>query len=605
MTSTTPFQAADAAPPSRWTARDGAAHYGLPGWGAGYFDADDAGRVVVRPDQRPDRSAALDDVLAELARRGVTPPILIRFPQILEHRAGVIRGAFDRAISDAGYRGRYTCVYPVKVNQHRGVLERISALAPALGLGLEAGSKAELIAVLAATADTPGTPIICNGFKDDECLDLIVLAAAMGRPITPIIERRAELDAALRLSDARRVDVALGLRLKLASPGAGRWQASGGLGSKFGLFVAEAADAARDLIHAGLGRRLTVLHSHIGSQIADLGAVRRAARELARVAVELRRLGASITTLDLGGGLGVDYDGGADGPTSIGYTADEYARALVDETRAVFDDAGEPHPDLITESGRALVAHESVLVTDVVGVSAHAPAPTGPDIAGAGASTLAPLRDLARLAERPPGDDPAGALRRALDARDALTGAFTAGRANLADRALGDRLFRVAGLSAVDALTRTGADPPDADRLADLLFDLYFCNFSIFQSLPDLWALGQRFPACPLTRLDERPTRRAVLCDMTCDSDGEMRSFPGPAGVGGGLMLHEPRPGAPYRVGVFLVGAYQEILGDLHNLFGDPGAAHVTIDDAGRAVIEEVIPGDSADDALRLVGHDT
>ncbi len=587
----------------RWSAQQGAEFFGVPAWGDGYLGVDEAGRLTVMPERDPSRAIVLADAVAELRERGLSTPMLVRFPQLLEHRATVIRGAFDDAITRHGYRGSYTCVYPIKVNQHRSVVERMRSLAPRLGLGLEAGSKPELVAVLAWTSDTPGTPIVCNGFKDSEYLETVLLAAGMGRPITPIVERREELDEILRLSERLGVTPNLGLRVKLASPGAGRWQASGGLGSKFGLFVAEALDAAKQLIDAGLGERLTILHCHIGSQIADLRTVRRATRELARIAVELRRLGAAITTLDLGGGLGVDYDGARTaGHSSIDYTVASYADALVAEVAAVFDAAGLPHPDLMTESGRALVAYESVLVFDVIGVSGHAPEPTDAERAAAGASDLEPLRELSALADS---SDPAPQrLQAAAVARDALAELFTSGGASLAERALGDRLFHLVGHAALEEMARAGQSPPEPDRLADILFDLYFCNFSIFQSLPDLWALGQRFPTCPLTRLDERPTRRAVLCDVTCDSDGEMRSFPSRAGAGGGLTLHTPRPGEPYDLGVFLVGAYQEILGDMHNLFGDPDAALVALDDAGRLVIEEAAPGDRVADALRYVGHD-
>ena len=587
-----------------WSIEQSASFFGVKDWGAGYFAINDAGHMVVRPDQSPDREIDLQSLVNSIRGRNVGTPVLLRFPQMLRHRAGLIRDAFDRAIDSANYGNTYTCVYPIKVNQHRYVVEQMLAIGADLGFGLEAGTKPELLAVLGLTAGAPDTPIICNGFKDDEYIETVVLAAKLGRNILPVVERRQELDSILRLSEKHGVETPFGLRIKLASPGAGRWQASGGLASKFGLFVAEAIDCMHDLQQRGAQHRLTLLHCHIGSQVCDLTSFRSAVRELTRVYVELRALGAGLDTIDVGGGLGVDYDGSGDASaSSINYDIDEYASTVVHEIAQVCESAKAPHPRIISESGRALVAYWSALIFDVLGVSRHAPAPTEQDISAIDDSSPPALQTLAAILQREM-DQPSESLKSAMDARDALTRAFADGNASIEQRALGERLFRVVGQRALHAFAATGDTPPQPERLADLLSDLYFCNLSIFQSLPDLWALGHVFPFAPIARLNEQPTRRAVLCDITCDSDGEARLFPGAAGEGGGIVLHEPGSGAPYDIGVFLVGAYQEILGDLHNLLGDTNAAHVSLNEHGETVIDEVIHGDRVRDVLGYVGID-
>lgn len=584
-----------------WSLDEAADFFGIPDWGAGYFAVSDAGRVVVRPDKDPLREIDLQELVNSLRAQGVATPVLLRFPQMLKHRARAIRDAFDRAIQDANYNNEYTCVYPIKVNQHRYVVEQMRDIGAELGFGLEAGTKPELLAILGMTAGWPKRPIICNGFKDDEYIETVVLAAKLGRDIIPVVERKQELDAILRYSRKHNVEAKFGLRIKLASPGAGRWQASGGLASKFGLFVAEALDCFRTLQKHGLEDRLVLLHCHIGSQVCDLKSFKYAVRELTRIYTELRALGAGITTIDVGGGLGVDYEGShAATSSSINYDLASYAETVVREISRVCEEADQPHPRIISESGRALVAYWSVLIFDVVGVSRHVPTPTDDEIALIRSSPSGAMRSFVELLDAPP-ESPAETLRCALDLRDEITKAFTYGDLTLEERALGERLFRAVGQSALDAIAQLGEAPPDPERLADLLCDLYFCNMSIFQSLPDLWALGQLFPFCPINRLNERPTRRAVLCDISCDSDGEARLFPSRAGEGGGIVLHEPTSGEPYDIGVFLVGAYQEILGDLHNLLGDTNAAHVTLDDDGRTIIDEAIPGDSVSDVLRYV----
>lgn len=587
-----------------WTTERSASFYGVSDWGHGYLAVNEAGHLVVRPDQDPQRAIDLADLMTQLRSRQVGSPVLLRFPQMLQHRARRIRAAFDQAIASANYKNTYTCVYPIKVNQHRYVVEQMLAIGAELGFGLEAGTKPELLAVLGLTAGAPDTPIICNGFKDDEYIETVVLAAKLGRNILPVVERRQELDSILRLSEKHGVETPFGLRIKLASPGAGRWQASGGLASKFGLFVAEALDCMRELKQRGAQHRLTLLHCHIGSQVCDLTSFRGAVRELTRVYVELRALGAGLETIDVGGGLGVDYDGsGEASASSINYGIDAYASTVVREIANVCDSAQAPHPRIISESGRALVAYWSALIFDVLGVSRHAPAPTEQDISAIDGSSPSALQTLASILQREM-EQPTESLKSAMDARDELTRAFADGKASIEQRALGERLFRVVGQRALHAFAATGETPPQPERLADLLSDLYFCNLSIFQSLPDLWALGHVFPFAPISQLNERPTRRAVLCDITCDSDGEARLFPGAAGEGGGIILHEPGSGAPYDIGVFLVGAYQEILGDLHNLLGDTNAAHVSLNENGETVIDEVIHGDRVRDVLGYVGID-
>ncbi|MEM9881998.1 MAG: biosynthetic arginine decarboxylase [Planctomycetota bacterium] len=533
-----------------WSPGDAAALYGLPRWGGGYFGVNEDGHVTVRPGRDAGPRLDLHRMVGDLQQRGLRTPILLRFPDVLGDRLGRLADAFADAIAERGYAGGYRGVYPIKVNQQRHVVGDLIRHGKPRGFGLEAGSKPELLAVL-ALCPGPETLIVANGFKDRAFLEAVVLGQKIGQNVVPVIERAAELPVLIERAAAHGVRPRLGLRVKLAAAGSGRWHATGGPRSKFGLTAGEVLDAVTRLRqHDALGG-LNLLHFHLGSQIEDLPTLESAVTEAARLYVELARLGAGLDTLDVGGGLGVDYGQG------VGYDLRAYADTVVEHVGGVCRDAGVAPPTIVTEAGRAMTAHHSVLVFDVVGRSETAnslPLTPSPDTAAAEA-----------------------ALRR-VQAR------FNRGDATLAQRASVERRYAAA---------------PDASS-ADTLFG----NVSVFQSLPDSWAIDQLFPVLPIHRLGERPTRRAVVADLTCDSDGVLDRFP----LGG----EQPSPtlpvhaddGQPYRLGVFLVGAYQETLGDLHNLFGDTDAVHVALDADGRPHVEEVVRGDTVADVLRYVQYD-
>ncbi|MBW3597588.1 MAG: biosynthetic arginine decarboxylase, partial [Planctomycetes bacterium] len=602
----------------RWSARAAAEFYQTPHWGAGYFSVGENGNLLVHPTKDPAKSLDLKQLVDRLQLQGVDLPVLLRFSGILQNRIRELNDAFQRAIQEYGYRGRYCCVFPVKVNQQRHVVEEVMQFGREYGFGLEAGSKPELLAVAAAAY--PETPIICNGFKDSEFIEMAMLARKMGRPIIPVVEKYTEL--AMILHHAERIGVrpAIGMRVKLASPGSGRWALSGGYRSKFGLTVSEILRGLEELRERGMEDCLKLLHFHLGSQITNIRHVKRALHEAGRIYVELAKRGAGMEYLDVGGGLGVDYDGSQTNfDSSMNYTLQEYANDVVHHIQQVCDDAELPHPTIISESGRALVSHHSVLVFSVLGVSSQsANGEPGDDEAppefSTGESNIRSLLNNGELeeAEAPLKDlldtyrelKPSNLLESYHDAQQALEmliHMFNAGRLSLELRAAAEDLFR-AICRKIRTLTRElDRVPEELHAIDQMLADTYFCNFSLFQSIPDSWAINQLFPVMPVHRLHERPTRPAVLGDITCDSDGKIDHF-----ISGVNESREYRPtinlhaydGSPYYLGVFLVGAYQEILGDLHNLFGDTNAVHVTLSDDGEVILENVVKGDSVREVL-------
>jgi len=593
---------------SDWSIADASAMYGIDAWGQGVFDVDASGDLVVRP-HRDGPSVSLPRLVEELRRRDANPPVVVRFTDVLHGRIGELWGCFERAIDEMAYRGSYRPVYPIKVNQQRQVVESVLT-APAGRVGVEVGSKPELLAVL-AMPEAADRLVICNGFKDRDYLRAVVLAGKLGREIVPVIERFEELRVLVELAEELGVEPALGLRVKLSSRGAGRWAGSAGERSKFGLTVTEVLDAAELLRKRGLLGCLRLVHVHIGSQVDDVAAVKRGVNELARVYAELWRAGATgLSMIDVGGGLGVDYDGSKGrGSASVNYAMQEYANNVVYHVGEVLTRAEVPHPAIVTECGRAMVAHASVLVVDVLGVAKVGEPEAGLD-------TI----DAAQLAQLPP---PVQTLyeswREINDTnwveyyhdsvmnRDELLSLFSLGYCTLAERALGERLFGAIRSWVAERVSASANPPEELAGLPDASADTYHCNWSIFQSLPDAWAIDQVFPIVPLHRLDERPTRRGVLADVTCDSDGRVDRFIGgadhPQGRGV-LELHELRAGERYTLGVFLVGAYQEILGDMHNLFGETNAVHVRLGEDGEPIVEELVEGDRADEVLRYVGFD-
>jgi arginine decarboxylase len=597
-----------------WTIQDSTELYGIGRWGSGYFAVGENGRMRVQPRGKDGPSIDLGEVVAGLRERGLWAPVLLRFNDITDHRMGSLRAAFDKAIAEEAYRGKYEAVYPIKVNQQRSVCEQIKTAAARYGFGLEAGSKPELLAVLALTADTPTIPIVCNGFKDEEYIETVILSSRIRDRIYPIVERPSDLDLIIRIAQQHNVTPRIGVRIKPSAKGMGRWQGSAGEAAKFGLTAAQLVEAVDKLRAAGMLDCLQVVHFHIGSQVCDIISFKTAITELAWTYAELRRMGAGVTHINVGGGLGVDYDGSRSATdSSVNYDLHEYAADVVYRIKAVCDQAEQPHPNIFSESGRAMVAHGSMLVVDVLASSGL---PGAVDVATVRAQLDAmddaprPVLDLLSTYERLNEGRISELSHDAMAARDEAIGLFQYGLLSLDLRATSERLFKAiaAGLLArPDAVDADDVLVEDVRPLAGVVRETFFCNFSLFQSMPDAWAIDQLFPITPLRRLNERPTRRGILADMTCDSDGAIKRFPATdAGeADDALLLHDIKDDEHYEVGIFLVGAYQEVLGDLHNLFGDTHAVHIELDDEENSwAIAEVVEGDTVKEVLGYLQYD-
>lgn len=582
----------------KWKIQDALETYEVPYWGKGYFSVNEKGHVVVHPTKNPNEAIDLKDLIDQLLTRGIQLPILLRFPEILRHRVTEIHDAFQKAISDFNYKGNYCCVYPIKVNQQRHVVEEILDVSRSFHFGLEAGSKPELLAVL-ALSNGGDTPIICNGFKDDEFIKMTVLARKIGRNIIPVIEKYTELETLVRYSEQWNVRPAMGVRVKLATKGAGRWRSSAGFRSKFGLTLSECLEAVEYLKARNMADCLQLVHFHLGSQITNIRNIKQALTEAGRIYTELHRVGAGVRYLDVGGGLGIDYDGSqTDFESSINYTLQEYANDVVFRIMSVCDEAEVPHPIIVSESGRAMVAYHSALVFDVLGVSNVDRYQSPPEIPEDAPQQIIDLnsiyRDLSKknLLEN---------YHDAVQSLDETLHMFNLGSMSIENRAMAERLFWAVCGKVMKVVREMDYVPEELQGLEALLSDTYFCNFSIFQSMPDSWAIKQLFPMMPIHRLDEPPTRRAVLGDITCDSDGKVEQFIDLRDVRNTLELH-PFTGEPYYIGAFLLGAYQEILGDLHNLFGDTNAVHVTLEE-GELCVDTVIKGNTVREVLAYVQY--
>jgi arginine decarboxylase len=583
----------------KWKIQDAIETYGVRHWGKGYFGINKQGHVTVQPTKRADAAVDLKELVDQLQERGIQLPILLRFTDILRHRVGEIHDAFKQAMEDYEYHGGYCCVYPVKVNQQRQVVEEILDFGKAFQFGLEAGSKPELLAVLALTNGLD-TPIICNGFKDDEFIEMTVLARKIGKQIIPVVEKFTELEAIVRHAENHRVRPAVGVRVKLAARGAGRWRSSAGYRSKFGLTLTELLEAVEYLKQRDMADCLQLVHFHLGSQITNIRSIKNALTEAARIYVELHRVGAGVRFLDIGGGLGIDYDGSqTDFESSVNYTLQEYANDAVFRTKSVCDEAGVPHPTIISESGRAVVAYHSLLVFDVLGTSDFDRYQVPEELP---ADAPQQVQDLFSIYTELKKKNLLESYHDAVQAVDEGLNMFNLGALSLEMRALVERLFWAVCNKILHKVREMDFTPEELEGLEGMLSDTYFCNFSVFQSIPDSWAIKQLFPVMPIHRLDDPPTRRAVLGDITCDSDGKIDQFIDLRDVRNTLQLH-PYDGKPYYLGAFLLGAYQEILGDLHNLFGDTNAVHVSVDENGEYSIDEVIKGDTVREVLAYVQY--
>ena len=585
---------------TNWTIRDSLDLYHVLDWGSGFFAINESGNLEVRPKTNDARNIDLLELVEDLGRRGVRTPLLIRFNDILDSRVRGLHDCFCEAIKDIDYQGSYRGVYPIKVNQQRHVVEELVRYGASKKLGLEAGSKPELLIAL-ALLDTPGALIICNGYKDQAYVETALLAQRLGRTPIIVIDRFNEIDLILKTSRALGIRPHLGIRARLNTKGAGRWVESTGDRSKFGLSSMEIVAAVDRLASEDMLDCVELMHFHIGSQITAARAHKDALSEASRIFVGLHEMGAKPSLIDVGGGLGVDYDGSrTDFHSSKNYSMQEYANDVVSFIQEACDAASVPHPDIVTESGRALTAHHSVLVFDVLGVNEvlnnSRPIPVHDDDPKV-------LRDLAEVWSDTTVENVQESYHNAQLLKEEATSMFSLGYLDLRSKARVEHQFARCCEKILGLLRELPEVPEDLADFETGLADTYFGNFSVFQSAPDHWAVKQLFPVMPIHRLDEEPTRRGVFADLTCDSDGKIDRFINPREAKRLIELH-PWTGAPYYIGVFLVGAYQEILGDLHNLFGDTNAAHVALDDQGGYSIDHIVEGDAVEDVLAYVQYE-
>jgi len=574
-----------------WTTAKSIALYGVDRWGSDFLTVDAKGRLCVTADAH---STPIEAIVSDLTERGIGLPILLRFPSVIEQRINRIAEAFQSAIHTLSYSGSYRGVFPIKVNQECVVVRDVVAAARIHHMGLEAGSKPELLIVLSELED-PDAIIICNGYKDAEYIETAMMAQSLGRRPFLVVEKPSELDLIVRTAERLKVRPMIGVRAKLSSRGTGRWQSSSGDRAKFGLDAAQIVSLVDALETADMLDCLQLLHFHIGSQVSEIRAFKEAVNEAGRFYVELVKLGAPMGFLDVGGGLGVDYEGSqTNSKQSINYTIEEYAAGVVDGISRATNDAGVAHPHIVTEAGRATVAHHAVLIAEAIGVQRVGTA-GDPDMVAN--DDPVPLVELAAIIHQIEPENVQQAWNDASSCREAIIAQFKLGLLDLRQRAAGEELYWRAVSDIRDHLTGMNDVPAELIDLPDLLADVYTTNFSIFQSMPDAWAIDQVFPIMPIHRLHQRPDRQGILGDLTCDSDGTLNRF---VGAQRSLPLHS-LDGDPYYLGCFLVGAYQEILGDLHNLFGDTHAAHVRIQPNGEHTIDRIDIGDSVADVLDYV----
>jgi arginine decarboxylase len=585
---------------SRWTAADSMELYNIRGWGNEYFSVNSRGHISVHPAGPQGAAIDLKELVDEVRERGIAPPLLIRFSEIIKARVDELHRAFESAMAEYGYGNVYRGVYPIKVNQDRYLVERLVEYGRPYHFGLEAGSKPELLAVMAMLEDEEAL-VICNGYKDEQYVETALLAQKLGRKVVLVVEKPSELPLIRDIAARTGVRPRIGIRSRLSARGAGHWEASGGDRSKFGLGGRDLLDAMAYLREHDLLDTFELLHFHLGSQISSIRSVKDGLREAAQIYVNLIQMGASLKYLDVGGGLGIDYDGSnTNFASSLNYTLQEYANDIVFGVMEVCDREGLPHPILVSESGRATVAHHAVLILDVLGVSEFAVGTLPREIAPDAELPLKHLFEAYREVSR---KNLLEAYHDAIAYRDECLSLFNLGHLSLENRGLAEDLFWAICQKILKVVRTLPQVPEDLEGLERALADIYFCNFSVFQSLPDSWAIDQLFPVLPIHRLHEEPANRAVLADITCDSDGKIDHFIDRRDVKSVLEVHPHQPGTPYYLGAFLVGAYQEILGDLHNLFGDTNTVHVALDEEEGYKIEGVVTGDTVSDVLRYVRY--
>ena len=583
----------------KWTIEDSKELYNIKGWGASYFGINEAGHVYVTP-CKDNNQLDLCEIMDELVLRDVTPPVLLRFPDILDNRIEKISSCFEIAKQEYNYEGENFIIYPIKVNQMQPVVEEIISHGRKFNLGLEAGSKPELHAVIAVQCQSDSL-IICNGYKDQSYIELALLAQKMGKRIFIVVEKLNEIDIIAKAAKKLNVMPNIGIRIKLASTGSGKWAESGGDASKFGLTASELLQALEKLDEKGLHDCLRLIHFHIGSQITKIRRIQTALTEAAQYYANLRKMGYNVDFVDCGGGLGVDYDGtrSSNSESSVNYSIQEYVNDCVSTFVDVANKHGIPHPNIITESGRNVAAHHSMLIINVLETASL---PEMSEEFEAKETDHQLVRELYKIWDNLNSRNMLEDWHDAEQIREESLELFSHGMVDLKTRAEIEAMYWSV-CHEINTLSKGMKHVPDELRNLDkLLADKYFCNFSLFQSLPDSWAIDQLFPVIPIQRLNERPTRKATLQDITCDSDGKIANFVSEGRTSHVLPVHTLRRGEPYYLGVFLVGAYQEILGDLHNLFGDTNAVHLSVKD-GSYHIDQIIDGETVEEVLEYVQY--
>jgi arginine decarboxylase len=586
----------------KWTLDKARELYGIRDWGAGYFHISDKGEVCVRPSGRPDGpSASLMDIVRDITERGWSMPVLLRFEGILYSRIKVINESFAAAMAEYGYRGKFRGVYPIKVNQQQQVIEELSTYGREFHHGFEAGSKAELIAAM-AFLDDPEALLICNGYKDEEFIDLGLYARKLGINCIFVVEMLREVPLIIERAKTLGVEPVIGVRMKLSASAGGHWKDSGGDRSVFGLNTFQVVQVVDMLRDAGMLNCLQLLHYHLGSQIPNIHDIRNAVTEAVRVYAGLVQEGAPMGMLDLGGGMAVDYDGShTNCASSCNYTLDEYCRDIVEVVKGMLDRDKLPHPILITESGRATVAYYSALMFNILDVSRFAVTRRMPQLP---AESHEFTRNLHEVASTLKVKNLQESFHDAIFYRDEIRQLFRHGRVTIRERALVEEMFWYTMQQIKDKISGMRYVPDDFENLETALADTYYGNLSVFQSLPDVWAIEQLFPVLPIHRLKEEPTRKGVIADITCDCDGKIDRFIDLHDIKRTLPLHDIEEGEEYYLGVFLVGAYQETLGDLHNLLGDTNVITVRISEEGKVEYVREIEGDSVEDVLSYVEYD-
>jgi arginine decarboxylase len=584
----------------KWRIEDSAELYNINGWGVDYFSINEDGHIIVTP-KKECASVDLKEIIDELSLRDVTTPILIRFPDIIDNQIDTISQCFNRAAIEYGYKAQNHIIYPIKVNQMRPVVEEIVSHGKKYNIGLEAGSKPELHAIIAINTD-PDSLIICNGYKDEDYIELALLAQKMGKRIFIVVEKLNELKLVASISKQLKIKPNIGIRIKLASSGAGKWESSGGDVSKFGLSSSELLEACDFIQKNKLEDCFKFIHFHIGSQITKIRRIKNALREASQFYAELCRLGFPIEFVDIGGGLGVDYDGtrSSNSESSVNYSVQEYVNDSVSTFVDVSEKNGLHHPNIITESGRSLTAHHSVLVFEVLETATLPEWDDEKDTVHPDDHEL--VQEMYKIWDNLNQTGMLESWHDAQQIREESLDRFALNLLDLKTRALIERLFWSIAREVFDMATEIKHIPFELKQLPKMLADKYFCNFSLFQSLPDSWAIDQIFPIMPIHRLEEKPIKNATLQDITCDSDGKIDNFISTKNVSYYLPLHKLKSTEPYYIGVFLVGAYQEILGDLHNLFGDTNAVHVSVNEKGYH-IDQIIDGETVAEVLDYVQY--